>query len=126
MSPGGRVGRDFKAVVRSVDMIDPSGSMNKSEYAYAVRLEAMKRSGIIRDWKYEALRLVLADRTSYTPDFLVITGDCLLELHEIKGFWEEDARAKYKIARNQFPYFTFRAFRVKTAKRDHLFTEETF
>lgn len=118
--------RDFKAVVRSVDMIDPHGAMNKSEYAYAVRLEAMKRAGVILDWQYESVRLVLADRTSYTPDFLVITAECLLELHEIKGFWEEDARAKYKIARHQFPYFTFRAFRVKTSRRDHLFTEETF
>lgn len=46
----------------------------------------------------------LADKTFYTPDFVVLAPDGVLEMHEVKGFWEEDARVKIKVAAAQFPF----------------------
>ena len=43
----------------------------------------------------------------YTPDFLVILADGRIELHEVKGHWEDDARVKIKVAAAQKPWFTF-------------------
>jgi hypothetical protein len=40
----------------------------------------------------------LAKDTFYTSDFMVMLADGRLEAHEVKGFWQEDARAKIKIA----------------------------
>jgi hypothetical protein len=83
--------------------------MNKTEAAYAVLLEDMKSAGEIQWWAYEAIKLRLADKTYYTPDFAVINGQEELEFHEVKGFWREDARVKIKAANEQFP-FLFIAF----------------
>ena len=63
--------------------------------------------GEIWDYRFEPLKLRLADNTFYTPDFLVVkvTG---LEIHEIKGSYErEDARVKWKTAAELFPWFQF-------------------
>jgi hypothetical protein len=39
--------------------------MNETEAAYDSYLEAMKRAGMIGDWRFEAVKLRLADSTSY-------------------------------------------------------------
>ena len=39
-----------------------------------------------------------------------------IEMHEVKGYWTEDARAKIKVAANKFP-FRFVAV-YKQAKKD--------
>ena len=80
------------------------GQMNKTESAYAEYLERLKLGGHICDWKYEAVKLRLADKTFYTPDFLVVMPDGLIELREVKGFLEDDARVKIKVAAEQFPF----------------------
>jgi len=85
--------------------------MNKTEAAYADNLEAKKKAGVIIDWKFEALKFRLADRTFYTPDFLVINKDNM-ELIEVKGFWRDDARVKIKVAREMFPWFAWTAVKV--------------
>lgn len=89
------------------------GRMNKTEAAYANRLEALKRAEQeVKSWAFEAVKLRLADGTFYTPDFLVeLVEPGPLELHEVKGFWRDDARVKFKVARELFPMFRFRAFR---------------
>lgn len=93
-----------------------AGKMNKLEAQYANSLEIRKMAGAIRDWRFEPFKLRLADKTYYSPDFLVITAEDLVEFHEAKGFWEDDARAKIKVAAEQFPWFRFRAVRyVKKA-----------
>ncbi len=78
--------------------------MNKLEKRYADFLEKRRMAGEIRLWMFESLRLILAPSTSYTPDFLVINSDDQVELHEVKGFWRDDARVKIKIANNMFPF----------------------
>jgi len=87
------------------------GRMNGTERAYAIRLEAMKASGDVIHYAFEAVKLRLADRTWYTPDFLVVTPD-RIEFHEVKGHWEDDARVKWKVAAEQFSWAAFAACRL--------------
>jgi hypothetical protein len=86
------------------------GSMNKTEAAYQRHLEVLRASGEVLWFGFEAIKLRLADRTYYTPDFAVLLADLTLEAHEVKGFWEDDARVKIKVAAESFPIM-FRAFK---------------
>lgn len=61
--------------------------------------------------KFEGLKLRLADRTTYSPDFVVWHLDNSIELVETKGYWQEDAKVKFKIARELFPCFRFTAIK---------------
>ena len=99
-----------------------AGTMNKLETAYRDSLALMAATGEIRSFMYEPIKLRLAERTTYTPDFMVVTNDMTIELHEVKGFWEDDARVKVKVAAEIFPMFLFKAF---TRKRG-IWIEEGF
>ena len=93
-----------------------TGTMNKTEAAYDAHLAILERTGDILWRKFEGLKLRLADNTFYTPDFAVMARDGVLECHEVKGFWTDDARAKIKIAADMYP---FRFFAMKArAKKD--------
>lgn len=88
------------------------GRMNKTEQRYADDvLTPLLRAGEIIDWKFEALKLRLADRTFYDTDFFVQLPCGLIEIHEVKGFMEDDAAVKIKVAADQFP-FTFKLARL--------------
>ncbi|MCG8275393.1 DUF1064 domain-containing protein [Stenotrophomonas sp. NLF4-10] len=89
--------------------------MNQTEAAYAERLRALQHAGEILWHRFEGIKLRLADNTFYTPDFAVLAADGVMELHEVKGFWQDDARAKIKIAADQYP-FRFIAVRVRPKK----------
>jgi hypothetical protein len=91
----------------------PKGKMNKTEEAYAAYLELLKRAGEIQWYGFEAVKLRLADKTFYDTDFLVLSQDRTIEIHEVKGFWQDDARVKIKVAASQFPFFKFSAFKKK-------------
>ncbi|MFT8276116.1 DUF1064 domain-containing protein [Kerstersia gyiorum] len=93
-----------------------TGQMNKTESAYDAHLAALQAAGEIQWRKFEGLKLRLADNTFYTPDFAVMAADGVIECHEVKGFWQDDARAKIKIAADMYP-FRFIAIRAK-AKKD--------
>lgn len=81
------------------------GHMNKTEQAYAAILEERQRSGDIELYKFEAIKFRLADKTFYTPDFLVMLPDGMIEMHEVKGGWiEDDAAVKIKVAAEEFPF----------------------
>lgn len=90
------------------------GVMNKTEASYASHLEALKGSEIAW-YKFEGVKLRLADNTFYTPDFAVMRNDGQIELHEVKGFWQDDARVKIKVAADMYP-FKFIAVKVKPKK----------
>lgn len=80
------------------------GVMNKTERAYSDRLTLLQRAGEIRGWSYEPRKFTLARRTTYTPDFEVVTNSGKLEYHEVKGFMREDANVKLKVAAAMFPH----------------------
>jgi hypothetical protein len=98
--------------------------MNKTEQAYADLLERNKLYvGDFVWWAFEAMKFKLAPNTFYTPDFVVMLDDGTIELHEVKGHWEDDARVKIKVAASMFP-FTFKAFRALPKKQGGGFREE--
>lgn len=80
------------------------GEMNKLEASYAMKLKLDQTMGQILWYQFDAIKLRLADKTFYTPDFFVMTKDGDLEVHEVKGFWEDDARVKIKVAADKFPF----------------------
>ena len=80
------------------------GKMNKTEAAYSQYLEARKHLREIVDWRFEPVKFKLADKTYYTPDFMVIYQD-RISYHEIKGFARDDWRVKWKVCVEQFPWF---------------------
>lgn len=93
-----------------------TGQMNKTEQAYADRLKLLQHAGEVAWFKFEGVKLRLADNTFYSPDFAVMLASGELEMHEVKGFWQDDARAKIKIAADLYP-FRFVAVKVR-AKKD--------
>ena len=93
-----------------------AGQMNKTEAAYAAELQARQVAGEVAWYRFEGIKLRLADNTFFTPDFAVMLADGQMEAHEVKGFWQDDARAKIKIAADMYP-FRFIAVKVQ-AKKD--------
>lgn len=81
-----------------------SGSMNQTEQAYSLHLEALKQAGEVVWFKFEGLKFRLADKTFYTPDFAVLFADGRIEIHEVKGYWTDDARVKIKVAAGMYPF----------------------
>lgn len=82
------------------------GSMNGLESRYSKHLDWQIREGHIATYWFEAFKVRLADLTWYTPDFLVMLPDGLLEWRETKGWMREDANLKTKITSDlywQFP-----------------------
>ncbi len=87
--------------------------MNKTETEHARHLEHLRMEQVILAWKYESLRFRLADRTTYTPDFLVVTPE-RIEIHETKGgFIRDDAIVKFKMARELYPWFEWIMYQKK-------------
>lgn len=101
------------------------GQMNKTEAAYAAFLSDESHAGRIQWFKFEGIKLRLADNTFYTPDFAVMADDGVIELHEVKGFWTDDARVKIKIAADIYP-FRFKAFRLASKKNGGGWSVEEF
>jgi hypothetical protein len=85
------------------------GVMNKTEAVYADLLSARVASGELLGWWFEPIKLRLADRTFYEVDFMLMNADATIEFVDVKGtFTEEDAKVKFKVARELFPMFKLR------------------
>lgn len=82
-----------------------AGGMNRTEQAYASHLDLRKLAGEVASYRWESLKFRLADRTWYAPDFVVVMADGLQEIHEVKGFWEDDARVKIKVFAELYPEY---------------------
>lgn len=102
-----------------------TGTLNKTEQAYEALLKEWQHLGIVAWFKFEGMKLRLADNTFYTPDFAVMLANGQIEMHEVKGFWQDDARAKIKIAADMYP-FRFVAVRPKAKKDGGGWDKEVF
>lgn len=89
----------------------PGGEMNKTEAAYNRLLETRLGTGEIRWFRFEPLNIRLGPKCFYSVDFMVMLYDGTLEAHEVKGFWQDDALAKFKTAAATMP-FKFKAVRM--------------
>lgn len=104
---------------------NPGGqAVSKLERDYGAHLEALKRSGEIVSYKHQPLKLRLADKTYYNPDYSVHRNDDVIELVEVKGFWEDMSRVKVKVCAEQFPEFLFVA--VTRPKKSEGWKREEF
>jgi hypothetical protein len=92
-----------------------TGERNKTEAAYEEHLKHRLMAGEVSWFKFEGLKLRLADNTFYTPDFAVMLSNGQIECHEVKGYWVDDARVKIKVAAELYP-FQFLAIKAKTKK----------
>lgn len=81
------------------------GRMNGTEAEYARLFLGQRVHG------FEEITLRLGDDLRYTPDFWVLGDGDVLEFHEVKGFWRDDARVKIRAAAERYPHFRFLAFR---------------
>lgn len=89
-----------------------AGKMNKTEAAYAAVLEARKHAGELAWYAFEPINIRLADKCFYSPDFMVMLSSGEIEIHEVKGFWTDDALVKIKVAATILP-FKFIAVRLE-------------
>lgn len=89
-----------------------AGVMNKTEQKYYDRLTMLKNEGDVLWFEFEPANLRLADSCFYKIDFLVMTKDLQMEVHEVKGYWTDDALVKIKVAAAKFP-FRFIALQYK-------------
>jgi hypothetical protein len=78
--------------------------MNRTEAAYDAYLWQLRYAGEVLWHRFEGIKLRLADNTFYTCDFAVLPKSGVLEMREIKGFWEDDARVKIKVAAALYPF----------------------
>lgn len=102
-----------------------AGAMNKTEAAYAQHLGLLQAAGEVAWFRFEGLKFRLADNTFYTPDFAVMRADGSLEAHEVKGFWQDDARVKIKVAADLYP-LRFIAVTAQAKKDGGGWAEEAF
>lgn len=82
--------------------------MNRTEQRFASEVLV---GDDIASWHFAAIKLRLADKTHYTPDFVVWLRDGSIDVYEVKGSWraphQEDSRVKLKVAAELFPQFAF-------------------
>lgn len=102
-----------------------TGQMNKTEAAYAGYLADEKYCERIQWFKFEGIKLRLADNTFYSPDFAVMNAKGEMEMHEVKGFWQDDAKVKIKVASDLYP-FRFVAIKALPKKEGGGWQEQEF
>ena len=101
------------------------GAMNKTEASYEDYLKTLLMAGELLWYKFEGLKFRLADNTFYTPDFALMLSDGQMEIHEVKGFWQDDARVKIKVASEMYP-FKFVAVKAVAKKNGGGWEQEVF
>jgi hypothetical protein len=94
------------------------GKMNDTEAAYERHLLSRKLAGEILWYGFEPINIRQADNTFYKPDFFVQLASGQMEIHEVKGFFTDKARAKTKIAAELLPMFPFLICRLIKGKWD--------
>jgi hypothetical protein len=78
---------------------------NKLERSYALHLDALVYAGQIRSWSYESVSFRLGEGAKFTPDFLVVLPDDVLQVRELKGHMREAARVRWLVAKERYPMF---------------------
>lgn len=85
-----------------------TGEKNRTEAAY--ESDVLKPAMIAGDvlwYRFEGIKLRLADNTFLTVDYAVLPASGVLELHDVKGspaIFSEDAKVKMKVAAEAYPF----------------------
>jgi hypothetical protein len=93
------------------------GFRSKWEALYAMELDAVKASGEIVEWAYEAVTFRLTEATivngkktlaiRYTPDFVCWLPDGRMRCIEVKGFRRTKDINRFKLAKDKFRHIEF-------------------
>lgn len=102
-----------------------SGERNKTESSYEQHLELLKRANEIVWYMFEGMKFRLADNCFYTPDFVLMKSDGMIECHEVKSIWLGDGKTKIRMASEMYP-FKFVAIYSKPKKEGGGWREEEF
>jgi hypothetical protein len=94
--------------------------MNKDESRFAELLRQQQYAGEILKFYYEQVKFRLAEKTFYTPDFLVVKLDHL-EIVEVKGFLLDDAAVKFKCAAELYPWIKWKMIRWKNKQWETIY-----
>lgn len=79
--------------------------MNQWEESYERDILAIRKfAGEITWYKFEGIRLKLADGAWFKPDFAVMLANGCLEFHEVKGHPREAAMLRLKLAVEMYPF----------------------
>jgi|HubBroStandDraft_4_1064222.scaffolds.fasta_scaffold74975_6 hypothetical protein len=99
--------------------------MNGVETEFAQHLDRLKRSGTVRDWWFEGIKLRVGrvgKRCWWSPDFLVEQLDGRLVLYDTKGmrggkvFAEDDAIVKARAVAEKYPFPVFFVWKEKNGE----------
>ena len=92
----------------------PRGSYrSKTEASFAQFEDLQVRAGVLKAWRYESIRLKLAEGVTYIPDFIEVLPDDSVVFVEVKGrkgsgFWTLPvSRVKVRLAATLFPWWKF-------------------
>lgn len=97
-----------------------AGEPNKDEQRFFEELKLQQQAGLILGFYFEKVKLRLAEKTFYTPDFLIVRPDHL-EVVEVKGFLEDDAAVKFKVAADLYPWIKWRMIRWKNKQWETIY-----
>ena len=86
------------------------GKMNATEAKYALHLEGLKAQGVIVRYEFERIKFILADRTTYTPDFYVLFPGHI-EFHQIGRVVGD-----FVVTANRFPEFRWKNIKYHNRK----------
>jgi hypothetical protein len=100
----------------------PKNRMNKTEVRYEQEvLKVLQHTGEIDWYWFESIKFRLADRTWYTPDFMIVSGgDRNWTAVEIKGFLRDDAAVKFKVAREMYPQIKWEMLRYRKGQWENI------
>lgn len=96
--------------------------MTKTEARYRDELELRRLAGEILSHFFEVVTFTLANDLRYTPDFMVVTADLVVEFHEVKPANykhianQANSRSKLLVSAEMFPFVFRRA--VERLKKD--------
>lgn len=91
-----------------------AGRRTKWQAEWAGYLHVMQGAGQLVGWREEGFSVALEDptvegkRVHYRPDFYVVRADGVHELHETKGYLEEDARKTMRWFAQRWPFLGLR------------------
>lgn len=113
-----RMGSSGRNHIRITHQRHTPGRMNGTENQFASLLSS-QIGKTISHWEFESHTLRLAEKTTYTPDFYVITNEGQVIFYEVKGYWTPAARIKIKIAASLYPQYRFIAAKIKRGEWEY-------
>ena len=105
------------------------GVMNATEKRFESSvLRTLQLTGEISSWQYEPAKWRYGTdfKATYTPDFMVLRADGMIEMIDVKGSggWEAATRNKIKACAEKYPQFLWVGYTEDRKRRSNFAREE--